>query len=138
MKRTSVAFAFAIAIAVVVVAYKLAFPSVTVRYRLSLEAQVNDELRTGSGVIEVTYSKQSGFAAQHELVVDFKGEAVAVDLGSRGILFALLKAGTDVRSGPEWIVLRAFDFDGGSFPRPVEEGVAQVSRISGKRELPLD
>jgi hypothetical protein len=38
----------------------------------------------------------------------------------------------------EWIALRAFDFDGGSLPSPVEEGVKQVSRLAGKRELRLD
>ena len=128
---------FAALIVGVVVVYKVAFPSVTVRYRLTLEAQVDGESRTGSGVIEVTYSKQSEFAGQHELVVDLRGEAVVLDLGSRGVLFALLKADTDSRSGPEWIVLRAFDFPGGSLPRPVEEGVKQVQRLSGKRELPL-
>jgi len=52
-------------------------------------------------------------------------------------LFALLKGDTDSRSGPEWIVLGAFNFPGGSLPRPVEEGVKQVQRLSGKRELPL-
>lgn len=120
-----------------IVAYKTVFPSVTVRYRLTLEAQVDGEPKTGSGVIEVTYSKQSELASQHELVVYFRGEAVMLDLGPRGALFALLKGDTDGRSGPEWIVLRAFNFPGGSLPRPVGEGVKQVQRLSGKRELPL-
>jgi hypothetical protein len=120
-----------------VVVYRVAFPSATIRYRLALEALVDGAPKTGSGVIEVTYSKQSELAGQHELVVDFRGEAVMLDLGSRGTLFALLKGDTDSRSGPEWIVLRAFNFPGGSLPRPVEEGVKQVQRLSGKRELPL-
>jgi hypothetical protein len=131
MKRLGIALTL---IAAVVVLYQLAYPSVTVRYRLTLEALVDGEPKTGSGVIEVTYSKQSEFAGQHELVIDYRGEAVVLDLGSRGTLFALLKADTDSRSGPEWIVLRAFDFPGGSLPRPVEEGVKQVSRRSGKRD----
>jgi hypothetical protein len=113
-------------------------PSVTVRYRVTLEAQVDGELKTASGVREVTYRKQLGLASQHELSIGFRGEAIALDLGSRGTLFALLKEGRDSRSGPEWIVLRAFDFDGGSLPRPVEVGIEQVARLSGKRELPLD
>jgi hypothetical protein len=120
-----------------VVVYRVAFPSTTIRYRLTLEAQVDGEAKTGSGVIEVTYSKQSELAGQHELVVDFRGEAVMLDLGSRGTLFALLKGDTDSRSGPEWIVLRAFNFPDGSLPRPVAEGVNQVQRLYGKRELPL-
>jgi hypothetical protein len=121
-----------------VVLYTVARPGVTVRYRLALEAQVDGELKTASGVREVTYTKQSELAGQHELSIGYRGEAIALDLGSRGTLFALLTAGADDRSGAEWIVLWAFGFDGGSLPRPVEEGVKQVSRLSGKRDLPLD
>lgn len=121
-----------------VVRYDIAYPGVTVRYRLTLEAQVDGELKTASGVREVTYTKQPQLASQHELSIGYRGEAIALDLGARGTLFALLKEGADGRSGPEWIVLRAFDFSGGSLPTPVEEGVKQVSRLSGKRELPLE
>ncbi|QWG21943.1 hypothetical protein KMZ93_18375 [Bradyrhizobium sediminis] len=129
---------FAALVVAAIVAYKTVFPSVTVRYRLTLEAQVDGEPKTGSGVIEVTYSKQSRFAGQRDLIVGYRGEAVVLDLGSRGILFALLKADTDNRSIPESIVLRAFNFPGGAFPGPsVEEGLKQLQRLSGKRELPL-
>jgi hypothetical protein len=121
-----------------VVVYRVAFPSVSLRYRLTLEAQVNGELRTGSGVIEVTYGKQSRFAGQSDLIIGYRGEAVVLDLGSRGTLFALLKAGTDSRSIPETIVFRAFNFEGGAFPgSSVEEGLSVIHRLSGKRELPL-
>ncbi|MBR1147367.1 hypothetical protein [Bradyrhizobium sp. AUGA SZCCT0431] len=135
MKRLIIA---SLLIAGVVVLWMTAFPSVTVRYRLTLDARVDGELKTASSVREVTYSKQSGFASQQELRVRYRGEAIALDLGSRGTLFALLTKDTDDRSGAEWIVLRAFGFSGGSLPRPVEEGLKEVSRLSGKRELPLD
>jgi hypothetical protein len=128
----------AVIIVAAVVIYRTAYPSVTVRYRLTLEAQVDGEPRIGSGVIEVSYSKQPELAQQHELGIEYRGEAVVLDLGPRGVLFALLKGGADNRSAPEWIVLRAFDFPGGSLPRPVEEGLKQVQHLSGKRELPLD
>jgi hypothetical protein len=134
MKRLAIIAAIVVA---AVVMYRTAYPSVTVRYRLTLEAQVDGEPRTGSGVIEVSYSKQPELMEQKALLVEYRGEAVVLDLGPRGVLFALLKADTDSRSSPEWIVLRAFDFPGGSLPRPVEEGVKQVKRLSGKRELPL-
>jgi hypothetical protein len=122
----------------VVVLYRISYPSVTLRYRLTLEAEVDGQPKSGSSVIEVTYSKQPQIASQPELSIGYRGEAVVLDLGSRGMLFALLKAGADSRSSPEWIVLRAFNLPGGSFPRPVEEGVKQVRRLSGKRELPLE
>src|ERR1700732_2293982 len=91
------------------VVYRIAYPSVTVRYRLTLEAQVDGEPKIGSGVIEVTYSKIVQLWGRTDLGINVRGEAVVLDLGSRGTLFALLKADTDSRSIPESIVLRAFN-----------------------------
>ena len=127
----------AVAVAAVV-RYDMAYPSVTVRYRLTLEAEVDGEPKAASAVREVTYTKQPPLAAQQELSIGYRGEAIALDLGSRGTLFALLQADRDSRSGPEWIVLRSFDFEGGGLPSPTEAGIDQVARLSGKRELPLD
>ncbi len=109
----------------------------TVRYRLTLEALVDGEPKTGSGVIEVTYAKQSRFAGQRPGMETSRGEAVVLDLGPRGTLFALLKADTDSRSTPETIILRAFNFPGGVLPGPIDVGLRQLERLSGKRELPL-
>lgn len=111
--------------------------STTVRYRLTLEAEVDGKPKTGSSVIEVTYSKNNDPISSGEFSIGVRGEAVALDLGSRGTLFALLKEGTDNRSGPDYIVLRAFNFPGGALPSPVTSGLSQVRRLSGKRELPL-
>jgi hypothetical protein len=121
-----------------VLSYRNAYPSVTLRYRLVLELEIDGQSKFGSGVREVTYTKQPELASQHELSIGYRGEAIAIDLGSRGILFVLLKGNSYDRSEPEWIVLRAFDVEGGSFPRPVEDGIEQVSHLSGKRELPFD
>lgn len=125
-------------VALAPVAYGVAYPSLTLRYRLTLEAEVDGKPKTGSGVIEVIYSKQPEFASGRGLVSSHRGEAVVLDLGERGTLFALLTAGSDNRSIPESIVLRAFNFDGGAFPGPtVEAGQKQLQQLSGKRELPL-
>src|SRR5207302_7819896 len=83
------------------IAYGVAYPSLTLHYRLTLEAEVDGKPKTGSGVIEVTYSKQPEFASGRDLVSSHRGEAVVLDLGERGMLFALLKAGSDNRSIPE-------------------------------------
>lgn len=111
--------------------------SATVRYQLTLRAEVDGEPKTGSGVIEVTYSKNNDPISQAEFSIDVRGEAVVLDLGPRGTLFALLRAGTDSRSGPEYIVLKAFNLPGGALPSPVTSGLQQVRHLSGKRELPL-
>lgn len=119
-----------------VVWYGVSYPSVTVRYRLTLEVQVDGELKTASGVREVTYRKELAVGGHGGLSIRVRGEAIALDMGSRGTLFALLAAGADSRSEAEWIVLRAFGFDG--MPGPVEEGIKQILRLSGKRELAFD
>lgn len=120
------------------VLYMLAFPSLTISYRLTLEAVVDGQPKTGAAVIEVTYSKQSRFAGQHDLIVSSRGKAAVLDLGPPGVVFALLKAGSDSRSSPGSIVFRAFDFSGGAFPgSTVEDGLAQIRKLSGKRELTL-
>lgn len=127
----------AAAVVVALIGYGMAFPSATVRYRLTLEASVDGEPKIGSGVIEVTYGKNSQFISTSLFSIDVRGEAVALDLGSRGVLFALLKEDSDSRSGPEWIVLRAFHFPGGAMPSPVDKGLGDIRALSGKVELPL-
>jgi hypothetical protein len=124
------------AFVIVVFAAYIAVFNTAVRYRLTLEAEIDGEPRTGSGVIQVTYSKNNDPISRAEYSTGVRGEAVVLDLGPRGTLFALLKGSTDNGSGAEYIVLRAFDFPGG-FPRPIASGLNQVRHLSGKRELPL-
>src|SRR5258706_8123461 len=129
---------FAALIIAAVVIFQLAFPSATVRYPLALEADLDGKPATGSGVIEVSYGKNLKLLPNEgEFHINVRGEAVALDLGQRGMLFALLKGGEDSRSGAEYIVLRAFNFPGGALPSPVEKGVGDVRKLSGKVELPL-
>jgi hypothetical protein len=136
MKRTVIAVALISTGAFLF--YNVAYPSLTLRYRLTLEAEVVGQPKIGSGVIEVIYRKQPEFASGRDRVSSHRGQAVVLDLGERGTLFALLTAGSDSRSIPASIVLRAFDFPGGAFPGPtVEAGFSQIRKLSGKRELPL-
>ncbi len=122
----------------VVALYLIMYPSLTLRYRLTIEAEVDHKPMIGSSVIEVTYSKQPEIGSGRNLVRSYKGEAVVLDLDTRGTLFALLRAGNDIRSSPESIILRAYGFQGGLFPGPsVEGGLQQLRQLSGKRDLPL-
>jgi hypothetical protein len=65
----------------------------TYRYRLTVEVDTPEGLRSGSSVIEVR-SRWYGNAAlpdQRGIHDEVEGEAVAVDLGTRGMLFATLR-----------------------------------------------
>lgn len=68
------------------------------RYRLTIEVETPEGLRSGSGVLSVRsyrageYSIPTPGAISHRL----RGQAVMVDLGRRGTLFALLCSDVDV------------------------------------------
>jgi hypothetical protein len=65
----------------------------TFRYRLTLSVNVDGTVHTGSSVIEDTFIDQvalAGLAGGIPWATRLRGEAVAVDLGARGILFCVL------------------------------------------------
>ncbi len=66
----------------------------TYRYRLTVEVDTPEGLKSGSSVIEVATSKGSKYSIPSPGALSYKvrGEAVTVDLGSRGLLFALLRS----------------------------------------------
>jgi len=132
MKQLTIFAALTIA---AVVIFQLAYPSATVRYRLTLTADVDGKPTTGSGVIEVTYRKNPQLlGASAEIVYQVRGEAVSLNLG-RGLVFAMLAPGSHVRSGPEYIVPFLFGLTEGGI------GPADFSRIralGGSRNLPIE
>lgn len=78
--------------------YSYLVPSVTVRYRLTLEADVAGQSAVGSGVIEVTNEdNQRLFGSLGGLGGEINGQAVILDLGGRGSLFALLHGPGELR-----------------------------------------
>lgn len=62
------------------------FSSDEVRYRLTVEVETPEGLKTGSGVMG--FKLAAGFPQAY--APSFRGEAVSVDLGSRGTLFMIL------------------------------------------------
>jgi len=62
------------------------------RYRLTVEVDTPEGLKTGSSVIEVSTAVAGKYTIPNPSVISqrVRGEAVAVDLGKRGVLFALL------------------------------------------------
>ena len=66
----------------------------TYRYRLTVEVDKPEGLRTGSSVIEVHTGRAWQYSIPNPgmLWISIRGEAVSVDLGRRGVLFALLRS----------------------------------------------
>jgi hypothetical protein len=74
------------------VAYVLAFPTAYLRYRLTLNVDVDGVAQTGSGVVEIPYSfAPDAFASLpgSQFYGDMRGYAITVDLGARGQLFVV-------------------------------------------------
>lgn len=75
----------------IVVWWTVSYPSGTWRYKINVTVETPEGLKTGSAVREVSvYSYPTPFPEDSGAKVRITyGEAVVVDLGSRGVLFAL-------------------------------------------------
>jgi len=77
------------------VAYLVIFPTVYLRYRLTLDVDVDGVTHTGSGVVEIAYHGMPewlggiGGGAQAHFIGEMRGYAITVDLGARGLLFVV-------------------------------------------------
>ncbi len=84
------------------------------RYKMTVEVETPEGVKTGSAVREVNFTfKPRPSYRPHPYHVSYKekGEAVIIDLGQRGILFATMPSGSHVD------VVRAI---GGPSPRTIE------------------
>lgn len=90
---------FALAVGVLLLGWcTIHDPTPTYRYRLTVEVETPEGLRTGSSVIEVD-TRQTRFALNPSAAgvsERVRGEAVAVDLPGRRTLFALLRSDDDI------------------------------------------
>lgn len=66
------------------------FPSGTWRYKMTVTVETPEGLKSGSAVREVRVQRGWRPLPEMKPIVSLKGEAIAVDLGERGVLFALL------------------------------------------------
>ena len=83
-------------------------PSSTIRYRITVEVDTPQGLRTGSSVIEATTRKGPRSGDASGIAYEVHGEAVAVDLPA-GTLFALLSNRTSGIDYPAYLVHSALE-----------------------------
>ena len=79
----------AVVVVVGIVSYKMTYPIIDVRFRLTVEVQDGDQIKSGSGVIEVSYAIQPdalAAAGGFNSFSDVKGSAITIDLGETGLL----------------------------------------------------
>jgi hypothetical protein len=121
-------FVFAVVVAGVV-GYKIGYPTHTYRYRMTVNVEVDGQMRSGSSVIEVKVIEQPAIIInpiQHRT----KGEAVFIDLGGQRSLVALLASGeaaTNVNF-PDFVVPQQFRSE-------LKGRLASLPSLRGSREL---
>jgi len=73
----------------IIVLFWFNFYPVHVRYRLTVEVQDGDQVKTGSSVIDAAYNTESerSFGQSSTYLVGLRGYAPTVDLGKKGMLF---------------------------------------------------
>ena len=70
--------------------FQINYPTCTFRYKLTAEVMTPDGLKTGSSVVEVSYTTQSAPLSQGGRFDSVLGEATYVDLGDSKNLFVTL------------------------------------------------
>lgn len=78
--------------------YRNAFPTCTIRYKLTAEVMTPDGLKTGTSVTQVTYWTQPDYGGGRRPISDVIGEALYVDLGNSKNLFITLTGSESVRT----------------------------------------
>lgn len=80
---------------------ELLYPSATLRYRMSVEVDTPEGLKTGSSVLEVMIKSGPKILNSNGISYHLKGEAITVDLLGGLTLFALLR-GVEQGSPPDY------------------------------------
>ncbi len=104
------------------------------RYRLTVEVETPEGLKTGSSVIEVEQSmgRSAGTGFGKRINRRARGEAVAVDLPGGRTLFALLRSDSDVDWASSVMQSAAPKIEG----EPWEERFDNMLLLEGEVELP--
>jgi hypothetical protein len=120
-----------------VVVYQLAYPTYAHRYRLTLEVETPEGLKTASGVIEPQLITQPTILTDRRSHGGLMGDAVFVDLGNGKNVTALLASGPSASNvdAPLRLAIEAFEIPN------CGEAFCQwraISRATGQRDLSVE
>ncbi|WP_354109703.1 hypothetical protein [Bradyrhizobium sp. S3.12.5] len=119
-------------------AYKSIFTTYSYRYRLQISLSVDDNVHTGSSVIEVVWSCGPHLAGFAQCAPSLGGQATVVDLGSHGVVVATLYTGENFTPVPDgavdatWLCAIAFG------NRSTTEDLSKLPHLTGRRSLSPD
>jgi hypothetical protein len=111
------------------------YPEAHLNFRLTVDVTTPEGPRTGSGVIEGLYAMAPGWGTQYgdpKFESGLRGEALAVDLGPRGTLFALLR--TPDNNPLHIALLQVLDYDLIQSTR-TRATILAIAKLEGHAEL---
>lgn len=117
-----------IVLGLIVVGWNIIYPTNTVRYKVTVTVETPEGEKTGSAVRELKVVQTPEPTPETSPHTELKGEAVVIDLGKRGVAFAVM--GTD----DFWILFNAYP-DGPPPLRPA--GMRYLKAQKEKKSLEL-
>ena len=112
-------------------------PVHSLRYKLALDVETPEGLKTGASVVQLSVRHITAIDVGGSFPREIRGEAIAVDLGRRGLLFALLSADGNRKKS-----LQEIDFVFAAFPREGRQAYDEIMRglakSKPKTQIPLD
>jgi hypothetical protein len=124
----------ALVISGIVVSYKIAYPTYTHRFRLTIAIDVDGTVHRDSTVMEVRWIGQPRFGDAPPFFPFFWGQAPLIDLGSRGAIAVALHPGTVEGRfmSAKYLATNAFGLGHDS------DAYRKIAEQSGRRELSAD
>ena len=98
------------------------------RYKMTVTVETPEGIKTGSAVREVSVKQNPKITPETLPHIAVKGEAVVVDLGQRGLLFAIMKNSI----GPDYTHHVVYKTIGGSTS---PEGIRYLQNATGKKAV---
>lgn len=107
------------------------------RYRLTVEVQTPEGIRSGSSVIEVRtwQASQRTIPSPGAIKTRENGQAIAIDLGRQGFVFALMRAG-NFMDWPGSVARSLIPRASGDRYEVRQAEIAAIKAIRGAREVP--
>jgi hypothetical protein len=119
----------------------LAYGPTHIRYRLTIDVKDGDSVRSGSSVVEVAYNVTLPIFRAFgglEWAASVSGNAVTVDLGTKGLLFAIFRVG-NYGNMSIYLPIAAYRLKNpDNSPEQVEADLTQLKRKSGWAAVPKD
>lgn len=120
-------FALTVIIIAAAFAWQYFYPSGIWRYKITVYVETPEGVKSGNAVREVTVRRTPRVTPQAVSSVKLRGEAVVVDLGDRGTLYAVMGS-DDYR-----MIFKTFPISGSTakFPPMSKEGIHYYSTLKG-------